>query len=116
MARWFNTTGPLVDRWQGFYTIWVLLFTVVPMSKEHYKVTRELHQVRAGLYYSLEVFGDTIAKREGYRDLQGMDAVYFYLIHKFHWLPRDVKSMSAEEIRFILSEEMKDWTLPRDAR
>lgn len=88
------------------------------MSKERYEILKRLHEAEGGLAYSLAVFGDEIAKREKYADpeLTGMDAVHYYLIHKFHWLPRDVRSMTAEDIRFVLSEEMNGWVMPKDAR
>ena len=67
------------------------------------------------LNYFLDVFGDHIAQREGYRHLSGMEAIHFYLVHKFGWLPRDVKSMSLEDVRFVLSQEMDGWTAPEEA-
>jgi hypothetical protein len=87
-------------------------------DKERYEVLRRLHAVGGNLSYALEVFGDALAKREGYRDpeLQGMEAVYFFLIQKFHWLPKDVRAMSAAEIRFVLKEEMHGWVMPKAAR
>lgn len=87
-------------------------------NKERYENLRRLYDADGGLNYSLVVFGDTIAKREKYKDmgLTGIDAVYYYLIHKFNWLPRDVRAMTFEDIRFVLSEEMHGWTQPKDAR
>jgi len=66
--------------------------------------------------YYLEVFGDEIARREGYKEARGMDAVHFYLIQKHHWLPRDVRSMSATDLQFLLLEELSGWTAPAEAR
>lgn len=88
------------------------------MSKQRYETLKKLHESEGNLAYALAVFGDTIAKREKYKDvgLIGMDAVHFYLVHKFHWLPKDVRAMTAEDIRFVLSEEMAGWTMPKDAR
>lgn len=88
------------------------------MSKERYENLSRLYEAEGGLNYSLVVFGDAIAKREKYKDpgLDGIDAVHYYLIHKFGWLPRDVRSMTFEDIRFVLSEEMHGWSLPKDAR
>ena len=63
-----------------------------------------------------EVITDEIAKREGYKNLHGMEAVYFYLVHKFNWLPSTVRGMSFEDIRFVLIEEMSNFVLPKDAR
>jgi hypothetical protein len=59
--------------------------------------------------YFLDLFGDHIAEREGYRGINGMEAIHFYLIHKFGWLPRDVKSMSLEDVGFVLSQEMEEY-------
>lgn len=88
------------------------------MSKDRYENWKRLHQAEGDLAYMLAVFGDTLAKREGYKDpsLTGMEAIYFYIIHKFHWFPKDVRSMSTDDIRFTLTEEMHGWTAPKSAR
>jgi hypothetical protein len=86
------------------------------MSKERYEIAYRLHAAQGGLAYFLDVYGDAITKREGYKSLQGMEAVHYYLIHKFGWLPRDVRSMSVEDIRFVLSEEMEGWSASKAAR
>ena len=67
------------------------------------------------LNYFLDLFGDHIAEREGYRPINGMEAIHFYLIHKFGWLPRDVKSMSLEDVRFVLSQEMEEYQAEKQA-
>ena len=85
-------------------------------SKEQYEVSKRLYEVQGQLAYSLDVFGDEIAKREKYKDLDGIEAIHFYIIHKFKWLPSYVKSMSSEELRFVLTEEMSGWTMPKNAR
>ncbi|WP_425628278.1 hypothetical protein [Vibrio neptunius] len=84
-------------------------------SKQHYEIVNKLHKTTAELDYSLDVFGDELAKRQGYKELDGIDAIHFYLIHKFSWLPSVVKSMSYDDIRFVLSEEMSGWVLPNAA-
>lgn len=68
-----------------------------------------LHKTEGVLNYYLELFGDYIAEREGYRNLDGMEAIHFYLIHKFGWLPRDVKSMSLEDVKLVLSQEREEY-------
>lgn len=85
-------------------------------TKEHYEVIQRLHAAESGQAYHLDVFGDELAKRESYKDLDGMEAVYLYLVNKHHWLPRDVRSMSADDLRLALHEEMTGWTLPTEAR
>lgn len=86
------------------------------MSKEKYKTLRKLYVTEGEMVYHLAVFGDFIAKREGYKEHTDMDAVYFYLVQKYSWPPAQVRGMSFEDIRFVLAEEMKGWTLPKDAR
>lgn len=85
------------------------------MTETMNEIRKRKHGAEADLSYALEIFGDELAEREGYKSLDGMSAIYFYLIHKFHWLPRDVMSMSAEHIRFVLSEELAGWTQPPSA-
>ncbi|RWB93094.1 MAG: hypothetical protein EOQ57_34955 [Mesorhizobium sp.] len=81
-----------------------------------YQVLQQLKNAEAGLSYGLHVFGDHIAKREKYRSIDGIQAVHFYLMQKYHWLPAVVRSMSDEDLRFCLTEEMDGWVLPGDAR
>ncbi|HBN8473745.1 TPA: hypothetical protein L3709_005937 [Pseudomonas aeruginosa] len=86
------------------------------MSKERYEILHRLHTAEGKLAYTLAVFGDTIAKREGYRSgLEGMEAVHFYLVHKFGWPLPQVRAMNAEDIRFVLQEEMHGFTHPKGA-
>jgi hypothetical protein len=85
-------------------------------SQQRYKILKQKHAAQANNAYFLELFGNFLAKREGYRELDGMEAIYFYLVHKFHWMPGDVRSMNCEDIRFVLYEEMLDWTAPPESR
>ncbi|MCG8687988.1 MAG: hypothetical protein MI892_24150 [Desulfobacterales bacterium] len=52
--------------------------------------------------YVFSMLGDTIAKDQGYEDLRGMEAVYRYLIDKYHWLPHQVRSLSVEDLSLLL--------------
>ncbi|MCU7836506.1 MAG: hypothetical protein KZQ83_14815 [gamma proteobacterium symbiont of Taylorina sp.] len=47
---------------------------------------------------------------------KGIDAIHFYIVHKFKWLPSVVKSMTHDDLGFVLSETMSGWTLPEEAR
>jgi len=64
--------------------------------------------------YILARFGDQLAEQGGYKENAGIDAVYFYLVQKHHWLPKDVKSMSTEDLVFVLSEEMSGFTMKEE--
>ncbi|MNR56152.1 hypothetical protein D3C85_1766750 [compost metagenome] len=85
-------------------------------QKDRYTILRRLHEAEGNLAFSLAVFGDKIATREQYRSgIDGLEAVHFYLVHKFGWPPAQVRGMSYEDLRFVLSEEMHGFTLPKDA-
>ena len=85
-------------------------------TKERYGVLKQKYAAGGSKAYYLAVFGNALAEREGYKGLDGMDAIFFYLIQKHNWLPKDVRSMSYDDITFVLSEEMADWTAPPEAR
>jgi hypothetical protein len=70
----------------------------------HYAATEKLFIVEAELKLSIAKLGDTIAKNEGYKDLIGLDAVYRFLIDKYHWLPEQVRSLSVEDLNMLLSD------------
>ncbi len=85
-------------------------------SQQRYKILKQKYATQGNLAYFLELFGNFLGEREGYKEMDGMEAIYFYLVHKFHWMPKDVRSMSFDDIRFILSEEMVNWTAPPESR
>jgi hypothetical protein len=70
-----------------------------------------IHTTTAKLNYFLERFGDKLAKEEGYKDLDGMQAIWLYLVKTYHWTPAYVKSMNTEDIRVVLSTEMQGFTV-----
>ncbi len=80
------------------------------------EIRHQNHYWKGYADYTLEVFGDTLKKRQGWKnDLTGLDAIHYYLVEKHHWLPSVVRAMSLEDLRFALTEEMHGWTLPKDA-
>lgn len=56
------------------------------MSRERYSIRRKLHYAIADLNYSLECFGDHLAKENSYPNgVDGFDAVYLYIQYtKWH--------------------------------
>ena len=81
-----------------------------------YDLTAGIHQIDGASNFHLELFGNDLAKREGYRVHEGMEALRFFLICTYGYLPRDVNSMSMQDIRFLFAEEMHGWTCPSEAR
>lgn len=80
---------------------------------EQAKAAKQLHEAEAEDRYLLDVFGDHIAEREGYRSISGgLEAVRFYLMQKYSWTPYQLRNMSAIELRFALREEMHGWIDP----
>lgn len=85
-------------------------------TKQKYETLKQKYMLKSDTAYYLELFGHHLAEREGYRKLDGMDAIFFYLVQKHHWLPRDVRTMSTEDLCFVLEEEMASWKAPQAAR
>ena len=86
------------------------------MKKEHYQAMKTLRLAEGQLAYHIDCFGDHLAEREGYKAHSGIKAVQFYLLGKYGWMPSQVRSMSHEDIRFCLEEELLGWPLPKEAR
>ena len=85
-------------------------------SREHYQIHWQLRHAEAQLAYLLDVFGDHLAAKGLVpSDLSDMPAVDYYLVRKFNWTPGQVRSMSIEDKRFALTEEMKGFGLPKEA-
>lgn len=53
----------------------------------------------------LKKFGDRIGEEKHY-GIEGLEAVYLYLVKTYHWTPAQVKEMSLEDIRFVLTFEL----------
>lgn len=66
--------------------------------------------------YHLICFGDFLAKKMKYKEHKGLDAIHFYLIEKYHWLPYQARSLNQDDLRFLLAEEMHAWTLAVEDR
>ncbi|UYO49659.1 hypothetical protein KQX64_03325 [Rhodopseudomonas palustris] len=81
-----------------------------------YKAKRGVERARGEQAYHLAVFGDTLAKRKGYKEHSGIDAVHYYLVQKHNWLPSVVRAMNTDDLVFCLEEEMSGWVLPESAR
>lgn len=84
-------------------------------KEKRYEILRKLYLNQGELNYSLIVFGDELAKRQNYKELEGLDAIHFYLIEKYNWTLSYVRSLKLEDINFLLREEMRSWTLPEEA-
>ncbi|WP_287804138.1 hypothetical protein [Diaphorobacter sp.] len=86
------------------------------LDKQLNESRKRQHSVQGDMAYLMEVFGDTLAEQQGYKDIDGMDAIHLYLINKHHWLPRDVRAMSQTDLQLALHQEMQGWTLPKALR
>lgn len=85
------------------------------MSKQTYGIWRRTAEVNGMSEYNLRVFGNTLAEREGYQAHEGIEAVHFYLCTTYGWVPSVVRSLSLDDMMFLLAEEMHDWKMPSDA-
>jgi hypothetical protein len=74
-------------------------------NEEKYEVRYRLHASTAELNYCLECFGNKLATDLGYKGVDGMDAIWLYLIKTYQWTPTYVKAMNPEDIHMVLSQE-----------
>ncbi len=93
-----------------------------PMKKERqtgaarYQALLTLRSIEGLQAFVLDCFGDYLAKKEGYKEHEGIEAIWFYLVQKYHWLPAQVRALNWEDLHFLLDEEMHGWTVPPVAR
>jgi hypothetical protein len=80
------------------------------------EVTKRLRSIEGERAFHLDLFGDFLAKREGYVEHKGLDALLYYLIQKYHWLPSQVRSLNQDDLHLLFDEEMSGWTLPKEER
>jgi hypothetical protein len=80
--------------------------------KESLEVRAKAHLAASAIAFNLECFGDELARRMHYKEHAGMDAVYFYLVEKYRWLPSQVKSLHPGELWWLLREEKSGWVAP----
>jgi hypothetical protein len=85
------------------------------MPSKRYGIMKDLHEAEGKAMYHIACFGDHIAKREGYKSVDGLDAVHYYLVQKHNWLPAQARALNVEDLQFLLHEEMQGWTLPPEA-
>ncbi len=82
------------------------------MTRAVEEIEERLFNAEGELKYLLLRFGDFVAEREGYMTHKGLSAIHYYLVQKYHWTPAQVRSMLAEDIQFVLDEEIHGWTVP----
>lgn len=92
-----------------------MLMSEISPSNELYRNKQALRVLEGRQAYHLEVFGDHLAKREGYRAHEGLEAIQYFLMCKHGWLPSKVRALSWDDLRFAMAEEMAGWTLPKEA-
>lgn len=80
---------------------------------ERTDVTHRLRHAEADLQVMIDRFGDHLAKREGYNNHKGIEAVWYFLVQKHHWTPAVVKSFNTDDLQFLLDEEMHGWTFSK---
>lgn len=85
------------------------------MKNDRYELMYRCHIADAELAYTIEVFGDDLAKTQGYQGLQGFEAIHYYLIQKHSYTLSDVLALSAEQMRLLLTAELAGWRLPTEA-
>lgn len=83
------------------------------LALEAAEASRNIRILEGERAYYLELFGDALANREGYKRHLGMDALHYYLVQKHHWLPSQVRALNRDDLHFLFDEEMTGWTAPQ---
>lgn len=69
-------------------------------------LNRDVLILQAERLAALSAKGKALAKELGYGDLEGLDAIHRYLIEKHHWLPRDVRALTIDELELLLGGDL----------
>lgn len=72
------------------------------MNKELHDANKRNYVAEEELKTFIAELGDQIAKDNNYPGLYGMDAVYRYLIDKYHWLPHEVRLLTVDVLNMLL--------------
>lgn len=86
------------------------------MTTQQFELAAKLHNLDGASNFHLELYGNDLAKKNGYKEHQGIDAIQFYLMQKHNWLPSAVRSMSLDDLKFAIAEDKNGWTIPAEAR
>ncbi len=84
------------------------------IKNEMLKNRARLHLAQAALSYYLECFGDSLAKKQEFADIDGIEAIHHYLTLKHNWLPSQVKDLSHTVLRELLNKELQAHELAQD--
>jgi hypothetical protein len=69
---------------------------------------REIAAQQQRFLGGLESRGEALALKMGYGQLTGLDAIHRHLIEKHHWLPREVKALTPDELA-MLTEGLEEF-------
>lgn len=71
-----------------------------------HKAEKDVYQSDANMRYCIARLGDELAKREGYKGLEGMDAITRFLCDKHHWFPHQVRRLSTDDLGLLLDGDL----------
>lgn len=77
---------------------------------ERSEVNQKLRHAQADIQHMIDMFGDHLAKKHKYKHHTGIEAVWYFLVQKYHWTPATVRALNTDDLQFLLDEEMQGWT------
>lgn len=86
------------------------------MTERLIQLSAGIHSMEGASNFHFELFGNDLAVKNSYNEHKGIEAIRFYLMCKYGWLPSSVRSMSLEDLKFAMAEEMHGWTMPSEAK
>lgn len=75
------------------------------MTTNYQEIAKSEARLESVIVEKLHEIGHTIASLKNYKNVDGVDAIRYYLMEKHHWLPSQVKAMSFEDLDFCILEE-----------
>ncbi|WP_249978033.1 hypothetical protein [Vreelandella olivaria] len=96
-------TSPLFDRQQ-----------YEELADRVEKAAPSLHPEQHEMHFILSAYGNALAVSREWQ-LRGIDAIHYALIHRYHWLPSQIHSLSLHDKALALHEELQGLTLDDEA-
>lgn len=82
------------------------------MDKNEFITTLQMNQGKANKLTLLHFYGYVLAEEEGFLVHKGIDAIHWHLVLRFGWPLSAVRSLSIDDLWFLLAERTYGIVLP----
>jgi hypothetical protein len=75
------------------------------------------HRLHEGfMAWSLDLFSYSLNEKNKWSFTNPREAIWFYLVKKNNWTIDYCRSLKDDDLRFVLTEEMDGWAIPKEFR